>query len=410
MSNQFATPPGRIISALVVLLSLSLLLSACGGGDGGGSTPVVNLGISAAVNADANSSYSNSKTDIYIPRSAIPRPAGTGTLSDAVAYLDADGDGDTDVFLATGEYLLEGEVNSILALNDGSQNFTSSTAQFSGGSMPPATHARKTIVSDFNNDSLQDMFVFDHGYDAAPFPGNQPKLIMQNSTGNFSWAKLTAQTGFHHGGAAADIDNDGDTDIFVGGFEPFFFVNDGSGNFVKTDDRFDNSMTQIFAAELIDVDRDGFVDLLIGGHEREGNGPLIYWGSTTGSYSMSLRTVIPPVLYFGAILDFDAEDLDGDGDRDLIINRSRDGDDGAGKGFYQGRTIQLLVNNGGRDFVDMTSTNIDYPGGDADQWFPWVRAQDVDDDGDIDFAPDDAGRGFGYLNDGTGSFTLTSLP
>jgi hypothetical protein len=406
MYNRYAVGLLGIVPTLI----LSLILTACGGGgDSDGVTSVVNLGISASSNADANSSYSNSKTDIYVPYSSIPRPAGTGTLGDAIAYLDADGDGDTDVFLATGDYLITGEVNSILALNNGAQTFTSSTAEFNG-SMPPATHARKSIVSDFNNDTLQDVFVFDHGYDASPFPGSQPKLIMQISAGNFSWSKLTDQTGFHHGGAAADIDNDGDVDIFVGGFEPFFFVNDGAGNFNKTDNRFDNSMTQIFAAELIDVDQDGFVDLLIGGHERDGNGPLIYWGSTTGSYSQGLRTVIPPIQYFGAILDFDAEDIDGDGDRDLIINRTRDGDDGTGKGFYQGRTIQLLVNNGGRNFADMTSTNIDYPGGDVDQWFPWVRAQDIDSDGDIDFAPDDAGRGFGYVNNGSGLFTKTSLP
>ncbi len=390
---------------------LSTIIVGCGSSDsdsGSDTTSVVNLGISSSPDADANSSYTNSKTDIYIAYSSLPRPDGTGTLRDAIAYLDADGDGDTDVFLATGEYLLQGEVNSILALNDGADNFTSSTAEFNDN-MPPATHARKSIVSDFNNDGLQDIFVFDHGYDATPFPGSQPKLIMQNAIGSFSWEKLTAQTGFHHGGAAADIDNDGDIDIFVGGFDPFFFVNDGDGNFSKVDNRFDNSMDKIFSAELIDVDQDGFVDLLIGAHERDGDKTAIYWGSTTGSYTQNLRTLIPMVTYFGAILDFDAEDIDSDGDRDLIINRTRDGDDGAGKGFYQGRTIQLLVNNGARSFTDSTATNIDNPGADSDQWFPWVRAQDVDNDGDIDFGPDDAGRGFGYLNDGTGIFTLTLL-
>ena len=379
----------------------------CGGGSGD-SVSVVNLGITASADADTNSSYENSKTDIYIQYSSIPKPAGTGNLSDAIAYLDADGDGDTDVFLATGEYLLVGEVNSILALNDGAENFTSSTAEFNN-SMPPATHARKSIVSDFNNDGLQDIFVFDHGYDANPFPGSQPKLILQNAVGSFTWSKLTDQTGFHHGGAAADIDNDGDIDIFVGGFDPFFFVNDGNATFTKTDNRFDNSMAKIFAAELIDVDKDGFVDLLIGAHERDGDKTSVYWGSTTGSYSTSSRMVIPAVTYFGAILDFDAEDVDGDGDRDLIVNRTRDGDDGVAKGFYQGRTVQLLLNNGSRSFTDVTATNIDYPGGDADSWFPWIRAQDIDSDGDIDFGPDDAGRGFGYVNDGSGVFSITLL-
>lgn len=41
---------------------------------------------------------------------------------------------------------------------------------------------------------------------------------------------------------------------------------------------------------------------------------------------------------------------------------------------------------------------------------PWLRARDVDLDGDIDFVPDDAGLGFIYLNDGNGQFTKSSVP
>jgi len=103
-------------------------------------------------------------------------------------------------------------------------------------------------------------------------------------------------------------------------------------------------------------------------------------------------------------MDFDAEDTDNDGDRDLLINRTRDGDDGPAKGFYQGRTIQLLEHDGNRGFTDITSTHIDQPGGDNDSWFPWLRVQDIDNDGDVDMASDDAGDNANYLNDG-GMFT-----
>jgi hypothetical protein len=388
-----------------LILIVLVAITAC---DSSESVSGGDLGIAPSSNADAGSSYSNSKPDIHIGYSSLPHPPGTGNLSDAVAYLDADGDGDTDVFLATGEYLLQGEVNSVLALNDGAGNFSSSTSHF-GGDMPPATHARKSIVSDFDGDGNQDVFVFDHGFDSNPFPGSQPKLILQRAVGSFTWSRQTAQTGFHHGGASADIDNDGDVDVFVGGFAPFFFVNDGSATFDKVDDRFDGSIAKVFSAELIDVDRDGFVDLLVGAHERDGDQTAVYWGSSSGSYGRNLRTVLPTVQTFGAILDFEAEDIDADGDRDLIVNRTRDGDDGAGRGFYQGRTVQVLINGGGRTFIDETSSRVDEPGGDADGWFPWIRAQDMDGDGDIDFGPDDADRGFLYRNDGVGGFTKTAL-
>lgn len=390
---------------------LLLIIVGCGSSGGGdnSSTSIVNLNITASENADKDSSYSNSKPTIHVKYSSIifPRPAGTGDLFDAIAYLDADGDGDTDIFLATGEFLSQEEVNSILYINDGAQNFTSSTIEF-GNNMPVATHTRKSIVSDFNNDGLKDIFVFDHGFDSFPFPGNQPKLILQNSVGSFTWSKLSDQTGFHHGGSAGDIDNDGDVDIFVGGFDPFFFINDGNANFTKVDNRFDNSIEKIFTAELIDIDQDGFIDLLVGASERDGNNTTIYWGSTSGAYSKKISTIIPATPFFGAVLDFDAEDIDSDGDRDLIINRTRDGDDGLNKGFYEGRTIQLLINNGERLFTDAT-INIDKPGGDSDEWFPWIRAQDIDKDGDIDFFPDDADKGFIYLNNGQGIFTQTPL-
>ncbi|MEO9849509.1 MAG: VCBS repeat-containing protein [Reichenbachiella sp.] len=362
----------------------------------------IDLSISPSTNANTGSSYTHANhVDIQVSYFFVPSGDNTGDLRDAIAYIDANGDGHTDVFMATGEFQLQGEVNSILAINDGAGNFSSSTSEF-GDNMPPATHARKSIVSDFNGDGLDDIFVFDHGFDSDPFPGSNPKLIIQNAVGSFSWSKLLDQTGFHHGGASADIDNDGDVDVFVGGNEPFFYVNDGNANFEMVTDRFDRSIQKIFSAELIDVDEDGFVDLLAGAHEHDGDETSIYWGSSTGSYTNNLRTVVPATSNYGTVLDFDAEDFDKDGDRDLLINRTG----GGNNNFYVGSRIQLLMNDGNRTFSDKTS-QIDNPGSDTDDWFPWLRAQDADSDGDIDFFPDDSAFGFKYLNDGSGNFTRT---
>ncbi len=385
----------RLYFKLLVIVGFTL--ASCSKDDDS-SVKLVNLGISASSNADARSSYTNAKTDIYINYYNIPSDGNSGSLRDAIAYLDANGDGYTDVFMATGDYLLEGEVNSILALNDGSDAFYWSTAEFNDN-MPPATHARKSIVSDFNNDGLQDIFVFDHGYDANPFPGSTPKLIIQDSKGSFSWTKLE-EVGFFHGGASADIDNDGDIDIFVGGHDPFFYINDGLANFTKVEDRYDQSVSKVFIAELIDVDKDGYPDLLVGAHEQDGDNTSIYWGSSKGSYSKSLRTVIPEVDAYGTILDFDAEDLDGDGDKDLVVNRTG----GGNSNFYVGRRMQLLIHDGNRNFTDNTS-QIDNPGLDTESWFPWVRLQDIDNDNDIDIFCDNSSIDFVLYNDGNGNFT-----
>lgn len=382
----------------LMIIVLIAIISSCSSNES--EKPTENINIPAVTNADAGSSYSNSKTDILVDYYSIPSGTNSGDLRDAIAYLDANNDGKTDVFMATGKYLLQGEVNSFLSLNNGSGNFTNSTSEFNN-SMPPATHARKSIVCDFDGNGLKDILVFDHGYDSNPFPGSNPKLIMQKTAGSFTWSKLP-EVGFFHGGAGADIDNDGDIDVFVGGFDPFFYINDGKGNFTKVTNRFDNSIDKVFTAELIDVDKDGYVDLLVGAHEQEGDKTSIYWGNNKGTYSSKLRTLLPAFNRYGTVLDFEAEDIDKDGDRDVIVNRTG----GGNSNFYIGRKIQLLINGGNRQFTDATN-KIDNPGTDSDAWFPWLRAQDIDNDGDIDLFPDNLNVGFKYINDGSGNFTKT---
>ena len=408
-----------------VLLSVAIV-TACGGGGGGGGSDdggdggsevtVADLGISAASDADAGSSYSHTTPDILIDYYQVPveELEGEYPLRDAWGYLDIDGDGDTDVFLGTGAPGITGEVPSQIFINDGAGGLAFDNSFFNGNP-PPATHARKTLVADFNNDSLLDMLVLDHGYDAEPFPGSVPKLVMQDSTGSFSWQKLTAQTGFHHTGTAADIDNDGDIDVFVGGFEPFFFINDGSGTFRKVDDRYDGVHTQVFTSELIDVDKDGFVDLLLGGNEQDNQNTIILWGSSTGSYSAGAMAILPAVTRYGTVLDFDAADLNGDGVREVVINRTGGGDGNYYVGFY----LQILEGTKSGGYTDISAASLEDPANSSFYgWVRWVRAQDIDGDGDIDLFSDNAGdevyedtdAGFVpvadllFLNDGEGNF------
>ncbi|HQS06049.1 MAG TPA: FG-GAP-like repeat-containing protein, partial [Daejeonella sp.] len=139
---------------------------------------------------------------------------------------------------------------------------------------------------------------------------------------------------------------------------------------------------------------------LVGAHEHEGNKTTIFWGNNTGVYLESKKTILPSVNNYGVILDFDAEDLDGDGDRDLVINRTG----GGNSNFYIGRRSQLLINNGNRSFTDKTS-QIDNPGVDNETWFPWIRIQDADNDGDLDILSDDLADEFFLKNDGSAKFT-----
>ena len=414
-------PKKRLI---VPLLSVILFFS-CNKDDIDSNQQFVDLGLSPSANAELGCSYLNwnPAPDFRVDLCCFPDAAAInidnsilsqlhGDLRDAVAYMDMNNDGQTDIFMATGEFLNEQEKSCFVILKDpsdpnGSSDGWSYNSDPFAGNLPPATHARKTIKADFNADGLMDMLVFDHGFDSDPFPGNNPKLILQDSPGHFSWQKLTQRTGFHHCGASADIDHDGDQDVFVGGTEQFFLINDGNANFQVVTDRFDPQITATDTAEMRDVDQDGYVDLLVAGREGESvsyiqnEEPRILWGNSSGAYKLEESTLLPPVAGYGTTVDFDMEDIDNDGDIDLILNRT-----GGPDNLYQGVRVQLIVNEGNRMFVDATG-NIDSPGNATDDWITWLRVQDMDGDGDLDIFSDnlDSDRRIDLINDGNGNFT-----
>ncbi len=132
---------------------------------------------------------------------------------------------------------------------------------------------------------------------------------------------------FAGGGAAGDIDNDGDIDIFVtrGDTLPnLLFINDGNGNFSDQADRaglaLPNGGTanyKLSGPSLADLDGDGFLDLFIGGVD--GDPSLLFINKGDGTFSditaasglMQMTSVNTISSAFG--------DYDQDGDLDLAL-------------------------------------------------------------------------------------------
>ena len=352
----------RVLSVLLMVL-LAVLLNACGGGGGddggssdggGGSGGDVGVYYCNSQKDYQDSSFELQKTCLHIDRQGI-RQTNPGTFVHAVAYADFDNDGDEDVFMSSGD----GSQNTTpveMYLNDGSGNFALDLTIFNGV-VPEAVHPRKALTGDFNGDSLPDIFVIGHGYDQPPWPGEHPLLILSSSSGLQNISGLENLVGFQHGGASADIDADGDIDIFVADTtQPFFLINDGLGNLTYDTQTVPGDLTSkaLFTAELIDVDEDGFFDLLVGGHEHEGMQTTIYWGDITGTYTNLNKTVLPSVDGQGTVVDIDADDIDNDGNNDIVVTRT-----GGGQGnFYIGYYIQIIVNEGSRQFTDKTSERI----------------------------------------------------
>ncbi len=349
-----------------------------------------------------------------LPHGRIRR--GRSGTSHSVVYADLDQDGDTDLFYAP----LNRTLNPLppeVHLNDGSYNFHY-VPGFLGQDAPSTVHARKALTGDFNGDSRPDIFVLASGYDVDPFPGESNYVLLSSDEGYVPGVGLDSIVGYHHGGASADVDADGDLDVFVTeNFKgPFFLLNDGDGNFRKDMDRIQdiNYEAGIYTAELVDVDQDGYVDLLVAGHEYTGFRTQVLWGSESGIYSSVRATLLPLVLGNGVVVDIDVADTDGDGDRDVVVNRTGDP---SGAGFYDGYYMQLLSQTGSRSFADVTASHLVDNQDLRAEWFDWIRVYDMNDDGDLDIVVDDVesfatrgARDLFWENDGSGRFTRVGGP
>ncbi len=371
----------------------------------------LNLNIAANPNVDTTNSYTLRKTSMYVDSGTFPNHYMT---AHAIAYADINRDGNMDVFLCE----VSGTVNRKpvqVLINNGSNIFSDQTLTTITNAEPGAVHARKALTGDYNGDGWPDFIIIAHGYDRPPFPGEYPLLFLSNGNGTLRYVSgFENLVGFHHGGASADIDADGDIDIFITDtIAPFFLINDGNGNFTKDTSRIPSEINITGGtAELIDIDKDGFVDLVVG--------TTIYWGSSSGTYKASNKTTLPSIEGWDAVVDFAAEDIDSDGFKDLIINRT------GSTNFYVGRYIQILRQAASRTFSDESASRITM--NTTQGWMYWLRVQDINGDGHVDIFIDDKhgqitmcpmdynGDGridvyasclgqYAWLNDGNGNFS-----
>jgi len=328
----------------------------------------------------------------------------------AMAHADFNDDGYFDVFMSPGEFLTEDQTPMEMYLADGAGGYYLDDDIFTGG-VPGAVHPRKAIVDYFTLDGRPDVLVADHGFDAEPFPGAPPVLLLSDGMGELAATYFPDLTGFHHGAASGDVDEDGDPDIVLSGTIPDHdykrgvLLNDGSGSFTFDETRMPDSVhwPPFFTVEIIDVDDDGHLDILISGHEYESAATSIFWGDGTGYFTDDEVTVIPAVAGHEIAIDLDAADLDGDGMKDIAVTRT-----GSPPDWYIGYYLQILRQTSPRVFADETVARIPEGHSDAEDWIVWVRLIDTNWDGFIDILVDDAAVNLRWLNDGFGDFTKTT--
>lgn len=282
------------------------------------------------------------------------------------------------------------------------------------------TNPRDFIVADFNGDGIDDIFVVAHGYDTMPFPGEQNRLLLGVGNGKLIDAtdRLPALNDFSHGVAAADIDGDGDIDIYVANtygqhvIGPYLLTNDGDGNFTRDTARLPVSVVngiplneKFMIAEFADLNSDGIPDLILGG---EGIGSRVYWGAPGGQYSDHNVTHLPfTTSTINTPHQFIIHDFNNDGRLD-ILNLG-------GSGLNAPGALQMLINDGGHGYADKTAEY--FPQGfDTQVPFYGARLIDINSDGWLDIvrtndfilhAPPT--ETLFWLNDGTNHFNAVTI-
>ncbi len=243
----------------------------------------------------------------------------------------------------------------------------------------------KILLIDYDNDSDLDLYTTSTVLDAAP-------NLFRNEDGKF----IPAATVGHHGDTAAfaDIDKDGDPDLYLSGEEgSTFLFNDGAGSFTEMPDfvtpQSDRSpKNQVKGPNLfVDYDHDGDLDLFTTSNRVE-----MYRNNGDGVFSDVSDQTFSPSERPGA-RDTGLGDFDDDGDIDLLIVN-----DGKGCTLYtnlrQGK-LQALT-----DEID----------GPQNHAFRAVAAGDYDNDGDTDLflATDGDTPHRLYRNRGDGTFASDS--
>ncbi|MDF9799940.1 hypothetical protein OKW21_005203 [Catalinimonas alkaloidigena] len=201
-------------------------------------------------------------------------PYGISNLGPKIAKGDIDGDGREDLYLGGAK----GQAGQLYRqVGDGTFTRIASAA-LEEDAQSEDTDA---LFFDADQDGDLDLYVLSGGSDFAEQDAAlQDRLYFNDGRGNFIHKAHTLPEMLSSGGsiAVADLDNDGDLDLFVGGRlipgryplapQSYLLENDGSGKFTDITDTIGPALAKagmITATHFEDLNEDGFKDLIVVG-------------------------------------------------------------------------------------------------------------------------------------------------
>jgi enediyne biosynthesis protein E4 len=234
--------------------------------------------------------------------------------------------------------------------------------------------------ADINNDGLEDIFIGG----SKNYAG---QIFIQSKDGyfNITSQKSIVKDSLSEDVAAEffDADNDGDKDLYVagGGYEfsdqdsllqDRLYINDGRGNFIRKDNSLPKFLFSKGCVKAADADNDGDLDLFIGGRLIPGKYPMtpeskLLFNDGKGNFSDVTAINAPNFKSTGMVTDAVWMDLNNDKQQDLII-------------VGEWMQIKVFINHKGK-FSDVSSSFIKFP---SSGWWSRIYADDFDGDGDKD--------------------------
>ena len=178
-----------------------------------------------------------------------------------VETTDIDKDGDHDLILGN-------EDGNMIYLNDGKGIFTDAT-QDRLPFTPGKEETRKVDLADIDNDGDIDIFFSNVNFRRDKNPEN--RLLLNNSKGFFTdetSSRYLGKNDFHTADVTfADIDQDKDLDIVVAnvfGGPQQLFINNGKAIFTESSEVLPTSTTEAISVEVADLNNDGLPDIYFG--------------------------------------------------------------------------------------------------------------------------------------------------
>jgi len=252
-------------------------------------TAEAGVGLKAFTYAASFADYDNDgNLDIYCAnygvgaKNVLYRNNGNGTFTDVTdlagvgdrswswmgVWSDIDNDGDVDLYVVNGRYPV-GEANR-LYLNNGDGTFTEVARQ---AGVADGNWGLGASFADIDNDGDQDLFI-------SNYVGNN-NLYLNNGNGTFTKASeqiVGGNEGWGKGPTFGDIDNDGDLDLYEGDCKLAnqLYVNDGRGNLENVagdQPQIQCATVRTKGTAFADVDNDGDLDLYV-----------VNWGASNKLY------------------------------------------------------------------------------------------------------------------------------